>query len=136
MRVLGVDFGRKRIGIAVGESGAEVASPRPTLAASGSLEKDARAIADLARNEEASLVVVGVPGEYEGDDRQDRVCRILAEEIAKLGLQIALVDESLTSIEAQIEMRGAGVKAAGRRRRVDSEAACRILERHFQVNRS
>lgn len=130
MRALGVDFGLRRIGLAVG-----VASPRacralPVLPASGALGKDAAAIAGIARTEEADLVVVGVPENAE-DTRQADLCRRLAEAIGGLGLDVRLVDESLTSREAQAAMARAGLRAARRRRAVDGESACRILDRFF-----
>ncbi|HRI44710.1 MAG TPA: Holliday junction resolvase RuvX [Fimbriimonadaceae bacterium] len=130
MRALGVDFGRKRIGVAVGESSPRACRPRPSLAASGSLGKDASAIADLAAREETEAVVVGVP-ENPDDDRQATICRRLADEIRSRGLDVRLVDESLTSLESHAAMADSGLKAAKRRRAVDGESACRILDRFF-----
>lgn len=130
MRVLGVDLGLKRIGLAVGEVEAAIATPRPVLAASGTLAGDARAIAELARLEEAARVIVGVPEGIEGST-SERAARLLAERLRLLGVDVVLVDESLTSVEASSAMVEAGLSAAERRRRVDSEAACRILERYF-----
>lgn len=131
MRVLGVDLGLKRIGLAVGEVEAAIATPRPVLQASGKLVDDALAIADLARQEEAERVIVGVPEGVEGS-RSERAARLLADRLREAGLDVLLVDESLTSVEASAAMTEAGLSVAERRRRVDSEAACRILERYFE----
>lgn len=104
MRALGIDFGRRRIGLAVGESSPRACRARPVLAASGSLGRDAEAIAALAAREEVDLVVVGIP-EGSEDDRQASICRRLADEIRARGLEVHLVDESLTSVEAHSAMR-------------------------------
>lgn len=131
MRVLGVDFGLARIGIAVGEMDVELASPRPALKASGNLATDASAIAKIARDEEASLIALGIP-EYAGSDRQAGICRRLGEQLEALGLQVRYVDEALTSIEADARLREHEWTAAKRKRHRDGEAACLILERLFQ----
>ena len=90
----------------------------------------AQAAITLAAREEVDLVVVGIP-EGSEDDRQASICRRLADEIRARGLEVHLVDESLTSVEAHSAMRQAGMRAADRRRRVDGESACRILDRYF-----
>jgi len=127
-----VDFGSKRIGLAVGESGFGVASPRPSLPASGTLAADARAICAEAERQGAEAIVVGLPLAEDGSDtRMARVCRQLADRLRELGWNVHLADERLTSVEAERAMRGAGLKGAETRRRKDGEAAARILERFF-----
>lgn len=130
MRVLGVDFGFSRIGIAVGESEGGIATPRPPLKASGALKADAAAIARLAKSEECVQVIVGVPLGGE-DDRQARICRTLAEHIAGFGCVVLTVDESMTTTESHLALGEIGVSAAKRKRVVDGESARRILERFF-----
>lgn len=129
MRVLGVDFGGARIGLAVMEKELGFARSLPTLATRGSLAKDARQIAETVKKEEAHLVVVGVPLSEGEETRMSRVCRKLGEEISGLGLKVVHVDEALTSHESEEVMREAGLKGSERRKRVDGEAAARILER-------
>ena len=129
-RVLGVDFGSKRIGLATGLPEHGLATPRTPIEASGTLRVDAAAIARIARNEEAEAVILGIP-ENEEDDRMARVCRKLGEEIRSLGLPVIEVDESLTSVEATELMTAMGLKGAEQRKKRDSEAAARILERYF-----
>ncbi len=133
MRLLGVDWGSRRIGFAVGELEVGVASPRTPLPASGSLQTDASRIAAMAAVEEVERIVIGLPvqPDPEGDPRQQRLCRTLADKLRAQGLDVALVDESLTSVEAEANLRTTGEPAAHRRRRRDGEAACLILERYF-----
>jgi putative Holliday junction resolvase len=131
MRALAVDFGGKRIGIAIGESGPRVATARPNLEASGTLAKDAQAIVSMAAKEGADVIVVGLPMDADGETKMSRVCRKLGGSIAALGARVAYIDEAYTSDEAERDMVEAGLKSSERRRRSDGEAACRILERYF-----
>ena len=77
MRVVGIDFGRVRIGIAVAETSAKVVGLRKPIPASGTLLKDVQAITDLARAEEAEALVVGVPLGVEGS-KQAAICQRIA----------------------------------------------------------
>jgi hypothetical protein len=61
-----------------------------------------------------------------------RICRTLAEQLRGLGLQVELVDESFTSVEADRTLRDEGLTAAGRRKQRDGEAACLIIERYLR----
>ncbi len=131
MRVLGVDFGTKRIGIAVGESQQRIASPRQPIFASGKLRLDSEAICEVARAEQAASIVVGIPENAGGDGRMARICLQLVEHIRRSGMPVETVDESLTSVEADRGMARAGLGGAARRKRSDGEAACRILERYW-----
>lgn len=129
MRALGVDFGRARIGLACAEREAGVASPRRPLAASGTLRVDAKAIAEAAAREEAAVVVIGLALDADGETPMSRVARRLGAEVEALGWRVEFVDESLTSHSAEADMAAVGMTAAQRRKAVDGEAACRILER-------
>jgi putative Holliday junction resolvase len=133
LRLLGVDLGRKRIGLAVGETELAIATPRQTLAASGKLDTDADALTQYAKREEADAVVIGVPIMADAPDggRMQRVCRELGAKLTARGLNVAYVDESLTSIEAQAALRETGLTAAQRKPRIDGESAARILERYM-----
>jgi len=135
MRVLGVDFGFARIGLATGDSDMGVFSPRPALKASGALKKDAEAILVKARQEEAEAVVVGLPLDEQGGGRMARICGQLAEHLRSLGTTVYEVDEAMTSVSAHASMMEAGLKASERRKRVDGEAAVRILERWADAHR-
>lgn len=134
MRLLGVDFGFKRIGLAIAESDPGIISARPNLSASGKLRTDARQIADIAKKEEVALVILGLPVEESGEEgRMARICRALAGNLAELGIDVRLVDERMTSLQADSRLRdlGTGMKASGRRKLKDGEAARLILERYL-----
>ena len=130
MRLLGIDFGFKRIGLAVGETEIGIVTPRPAITASGTLKTDAQTIAALAKKEEIDQVVLGLPldGSEEGG-KMARICRMLAGHLTDCGLNVQLVDESFTSVEAEAELRQTDLTAAQRRKQRDGLAACQILER-------
>jgi putative transcription antitermination factor YqgF len=125
---MGVDLGRLRIGIAIGEAEFAVATPRPPLDATGALATDAIEIDALAKKEGVERIVVGQPLNEE-DSRMARVCGMLADHLRTHGWQVDLVDESFTSIQADERM--VELKGSQRRKRKDSEAAAIILERFF-----
>lgn len=127
---MGVDFGGKRIGIAIMETDFGVTTPRSMIAATGTLSKDARVLVDLARKEEATTIVLGLPVN-EGDERMAKVVKKLATEIEALGIDVGLVDESYSSLEATSAMKEAGMKGSQIRKMLDSEAACLILQRYM-----
>ena len=131
MRVLGIDFGGKRIGVAVGETEHKVASPRPQIEATGTLRLDAINIFALAKKEEAAKVVIGTPVVGTEETKMSRICRMLGAEIEKLGGTVDYVDESLTSVLAEEALRTQQWTAATVKKHLDSEAACQILERYF-----
>lgn len=130
MRVVGVDFGGSRIGIAVGHAGHGITTARPPIAATGSLKRDAVSIAALAAAEEADAVVIGIPENSE-DGTMARICRILAEHVREAGIVVYTVDESFSTHEAEESLRRTELKASGRRKRRDGESARIILERFF-----
>lgn len=146
MRIIAIDFGQKRIGLAVGDSDVRLPSPLPSLIASGSLAKDAAAVAQTAKANGAVHAAVGFPamgGQSGGSastvssggivpsdgGKMQRICRRFAEELRKAGLTADLVDEAMTSEEALSELREAGLDAAGRKRSKDALSAILIFER-------
>ncbi len=129
MRLLGVDLGKARIGVAVAEAEFGVISSRPALAAVGALAKDADTVAAAAKREMVDRIVLGVP-EHE-DGRMAKVCRTFADLLIERGWAVDLVDETLSSSQADDRMFEAGLKASQRRKRLDGEAAGMILERYL-----
>ena len=130
MRLLAIDWGTKRIGIAVGESEHKIVTARNPITPTGTLKKDAANIVNLAKNEQADAVVLGLPLQPGGEEgRMAKIARMLANEIEQAGMHVELVDETLTSVQAEAEMNAQGLKASRIRKLKDGEAACLILER-------
>ena len=103
MRVLGVDFGLRQLGLAVSDLTGSLATPLRSLRVSTVRDAPA-AIAAVALEVDAAAVVVGVPLGLEGEEERPEVRRV--ERFAKAlrresGLPVHLVDESLSSREAE-----------------------------------
>jgi len=128
-RLLGIDYGKARVGLAVSDPERRLASPLATLERKDN-DRDARYFQDLVRDEEIGLLVVGLP--LHNDGREG----ILAEAARKYGewlhdvtgLPVAFWDERFTSIEAEEHLRGAGLTRAKRKQRRDRLAAQIILQ--------
>lgn len=130
MRLLGVDLGKVRIGVAVMDDESWIVTPRKALQGIGTLTKDADQVLMLAKAEEAGMVVLGLPLENGEEGKMANVMRRFGAILEEQGMKVAYVDESLTSFEADSALLEAGVKASQRKKKIDSEAACRILERY------
>lgn len=134
MRLLGVDWGGKRIGIAVAETEPFALGVRPALSASGKLKVDANAIFAKFKQEEATAIVLGLPIEEDGGEgKMARIIRQLAGHLEGMGAIVHLVDESFTSVEAESVLMETAMKASERRKARDGEAAARILDRFVRL---
>lgn len=113
-RVLGVDPGTVRIGVAVCDRDRLVATPHSTVQGGDGV---AQRIVGLAREMGCADVVVGLPKSLSGRDTDStRMARALATQISDCGLQTHLFDERLTSVQATRALRSAP-KNSGRSRR-------------------
>lgn len=130
MRVLALDLGSKRIGVAVSDPGETIASPDRVLQRSGSRAQDHRAIQTLVEEWGAELVVVGLPLTLSGDDGPAaRATREEAAELASaLTVPVELHDERLTTVTASRTLQQAKMTADARRRVVDKVAAAVLLQ--------
>jgi putative Holliday junction resolvase len=130
--VLAFDFGTRRIGVAVGDFETRLAHP---LAAISAVENRARfaAIERLMGEWRPARLVVGLPAHADGTEHAiGRLARRFAQRLqGRFGVPVALVDERLTSSEAEAMLRAAGVRGARFKAGVDSLAAQRILESYF-----
>ena len=124
-----MDWGGRRIGLALSDPLGVLASPLPTLEIRGEAEAVAR-VADTIREVGASAVVVGLPLTLKGErgeaaEAAERFATRLREVCE---VEVSLYDERLTSALAQRLMRESGEKSRGRKGRVDAGAAVALLE--------
>ena len=130
--VLAFDFGTRRIGVAVGDFETGIAHPLETIAA---LDNRARFIAIERMVSEWRPVqfVVGAPSRADGSEHPvGRLARGFARRLAgRFRVPTDVVDEHLTSFEAEHDLRVAGARGARLRARLDPVAAQRILETYF-----
>ncbi len=137
-RVLGVDLGARRIGLAVSDPTGVIASPLVVVERSGDARADRQVIVATARDEEAATVVIGMPTELSG--RAGAAATAAAAEVEALralapDLRFEVVDERLTTVIAQRSLIEAGVKRRKRKGTVDKVAAAVILQSYLDAHR-
>ncbi len=132
MRVMAIDPGTVRHGVAASDPLGMIATPLPFLPASGP-GGGIDALVDAALRMEASLVLVGHPLNMDGTaGPRAQAAERLAEELRRrLPVTVALVDERLSSFEAEELLREAGVDTRKRKGRIDSAAAAVLLQRYL-----
>jgi putative Holliday junction resolvase len=130
VRALGLDPGSKRIGIAVSDLSGTIASPLSVLQRSRSKEHDLHEIARIARDEDADVIVVGLPINMDGTEGPAaRAAAGFARALATVvHVPVELHDERRTTVTADRSMIDAGLDAVQRRRRVDKVAAAIMLQ--------
>jgi putative holliday junction resolvase len=137
-RVLGVDLGTRRIGLALSDPAGRVATPHALVERSGDVAVDHRTILAHAREAGASRVVVGLPLSLSGDTGP--AARAVLEEVEALralaGEEVTVEthDERLTTVIAEQGMREARVPRRARRRTVDSAAAAVMLQSYLETS--
>ena len=132
MRVLAVDPGSRRVGIAVSDPTGTIAQPLPTVAAEPYATLVSR-LAALAGEKEAARIVVGLPRRLDGSyGPEAKAARELAAALRQAsGLPVELVDERLTTVAAERAMISGGIKRAKRRATIDGVAATLLLQSHL-----
>lgn len=134
MRVLGIDFGAKRIGLALSDPTGLLASPWQAVDGGAPLaaaERVGALAAGLAREDDGlEAIVVGLPRRLDGTDNdQTPIVRTFAAELARLtSLPVVLQDERLSSIEAESRLATRERDWRKRKAKLDAAAAAIILQ--------
>jgi putative Holliday junction resolvase len=138
IRALGIDLGSKRIGIAVSDLSGTIASALTTVHRSKSRRHDHAEIARLVRDEEAEVVVVGLPLSLDGSTGPAaRSAETEAEQLTSVvGVPVQMYDERFTTVTAERGMLEAGLDARQRRKVVDKVAAAVMLQAWLDHRRS
>jgi putative holliday junction resolvase len=129
MRSLGIDFGEKRIGLAISDPDGRIAVPLTTLERRND-RSALRQIAEIARREGVERLVLGDPVDLEGrrGPAAERAHRFGERLAASTGLPLERVGETLTSVEAAARLRQAGIGARWEPGRIDAVAAQILLQ--------
>jgi putative Holliday junction resolvase len=142
MRILGVDDGRRRIGLAVSDPTGTLARPVETVTGHDDPAAAARAVAAAITRLEAgddpiSTIVVGLPLRLDGTpNEQTDHARALAAELARMtGRTVLLQDERLTSHEAESRLAVRERDWRVRKRRLDAAAAAVILQEYLDAEK-
>jgi putative Holliday junction resolvase len=124
--LLGFDFGPRKIGVAVGQTLTATATALETIRAQGQ-RPDWKRIETIIREWQPSAVVLGLPFNIDGseEDWSGSVRRFARQLQGRFGLEVHLVDERLSSLEARRQL---GVGRDKLDNRVDAHAAKLILE--------
>ena len=135
MRSLGIDYGTRRVGLALSDAGGTLASPAAVLEVSTPAHA-ALQVAQVARREGAERLVVGLPLNMDGTfGSQAKLTAAWAADLGReLGVPVVFVDERLTSYDAEqslIERKRGGEKLTRKRKKgmLDALAAALILQR-------
>ena len=133
-KVMGLDVGTRRIGVALSDSMGWTAQPLETVSVSAGGDHLTR-IAELCLTHGVTELVAGIPFELSGKagGMAKRVRRMLAKVSEKTGLEVIEVDERLTTRQAERAMIEAGVGLKDRRTVVDQIAAAIILQTHLDA---
>lgn len=128
-RRLAIDYGRKRIGLAVSDPLGIATRPLPLLESS-TLDADLAAIARIVADEEVAGIVIGIPLQLDGGDgRAAQEVRLFANVLReRFKLPVDEIDERMTTKAAHALMKDAGQRHSQRKGRIDSTAALLILK--------
>lgn len=135
-RIIGLDHGSRRIGLAVGDTETRMAFARPALR-TRSMEDAVDAIRTLAEEERVEIVVIGLPYNMDGSEgRQAAEARAFGERLNAIGLRVAFEDERLSSWEAALRLSEGGSRPARAGGELDSAAARVILQQYLDARPS
>ena len=132
-KIMGIDYGIKRIGIAIAETEIRIANPLSVVAGRNEVTRDARTITDLGEKDGAGAFVVGLPLSMDGtDSEQTALTRRFAAELERLSKKpVHLQDERLTSAAAGDVLDAAGIPPRKRKHLTDRIAAQKTLQAYL-----
>lgn len=136
-RILGIDWGLRRIGIAVSDPSREFVFARDVISVPRGANNHVALIADVARSENVVGIVVGMPVRGDGTESDTtKMVRTFVDELAiQTDLPICMIEENLTSATAQENM--GRVRVRELKEKLDSESARVILENAISmINRA
>jgi putative Holliday junction resolvase len=136
MRVLALDMGERRIGMAMSDP-LGITAQRAGTIERGALEETIRRLQDIVIRNEISMVVVGLPLSMDGSRGTSAagVGRFAEDLTHALTIPVTLWDERLTTAEAERLMRSAGISRKKRAGRLDEVAAQLILQSYLDSHR-
>jgi len=127
-RIIALDVGDRRIGIAVSDPLGITAQPVETYTRVG-YGPDVRRIKEIAAQYGTDHILCGLPRNMDGTEGfQARKVRAFCEQLEKAGLQVLFQDERLSTVTAEDALLEGGVSRAGRKQAVDKIAASIILQ--------
>jgi len=137
MRILAIDYGSQRIGLALSDPTGTLARPLPFVPAKGDA-KLAREIVELAKKHEVHLFILGLPRNMDGTSGDAAVKVQAFAEIFRQATTtpLKLIDERLSTVQASRQLQEAGKNTRKQRGQIDSEAACVLLQGYLDSQQS
>jgi putative Holliday junction resolvase len=134
MRILGVDYGLKRIGLALSDEGGTIAQPLDYMDGGG-LAVVSRELLRLCQERKVGKIVVGVPLRLDGtpSDQTRRTLAFIAELRRATTIPVAQWDERLTSVQAERALLEGNVRRSERRQKIDKLAAQIMLQSYLDA---
>lgn len=124
-RILGIDYGDRRIGLALSDPLKMIASPFKTIPNTGNQES----LKSIIEDQDIESIVVGLPLGMKGQDTtQTEKVREYAHSLAELNCPVFLEDERLTSVSAQKSMIEQNIKTGHNKGIIDERAAAILLQ--------
>ena len=134
-RIVCLDIGDVRIGVAVSDPTGTIASPVETVHRVG-WGPDTRRIKEICDRFETDLVLSGLPLNMDGSEGfQAEKVRAFCAQLEKAGLRIIFQDERLSTVAADEALIEGGVSRSGRKQLVDKVAAAVILQQYLETKR-
>lgn len=134
-RILAVDFGERRVGLALSDPRGMIATPLPTLTRRKGKRPPVAAVARVAEEHDVAELVIGLPLDLSGEESDwSREVRTFGDRLAeRTGLPVAYQDERMTSVRAERAVRSLGLSKEKReqKERVDAAAATLILQAYL-----
>ena len=131
-RVLGIDFGERRVGLALSDPSATIAQPLPTITRRAGKRPPVAAIVEIISQNEVERAVIGLPLNLAGEETEwTATVREFAGKLAdRAGIPVEFIDERMTSVQAERAVRNIGLKRSAREEkgRIDAAAAVLLLQ--------
>ncbi len=135
MRFLGIDYGERRVGLALSDPTGMIAGPHTTLKRRRGKRPPVAAVETVIREHGVTGVVVGLPLDLHGEETAwTREVRAFGDALGeRTGLPVHYIDERMTSVRAERAVRSIGLPKGERERkeRVDAAAAALILQTYL-----
>lgn len=136
-RVLAIDYGEKRVGLAVSDPTRTIAQPAGYITRRAGKRPPVAELVRRIATHEATALVIGLPLDEAGEDtpRAVEVREVAAELVRRTGLPVSLVDERYTTAAALRAVKEMGGTTRGRKGDVDALAAAILLQHALQILR-
>ena len=135
MRILGLDLGDKRIGLALSDPMGWTAQGLEVIASKGSIEADITKIKEYVERYEVEKVIIGLPLNMDGSSgpRAEKARAFAARLGKRLKITVEMTDERLTTVAAQKLLIEADLSRSKRRKVIDKMAAVLILQSYLDL---